>query len=129
MREDTTPALDLLLERLRAAPVAPWSLELLSPALAAQLGVAAHAVLLVRLAGNGDSVTAQRTTLASLASTAPAASTVWDQLRNTEPAGAAVVRLSASRSQVSRVWCAARAATADWSGAFTHASLGRGVVR
>jgi glycolate oxidase FAD binding subunit len=129
VRDDEAPALDALLAKLAAAPVAPWAMELLSPALAARLGVAAHAALLVRLGGNAESVKSQRAAIAALGAVASTADGIWESLRAAEPAGAAVVRISARRSQLSGLWRHARDASADWPGAFAHASVGRGVVR
>jgi glycolate oxidase FAD binding subunit len=129
VRDDNTAALDDLFGRLRAAPVAPWAMELLSPALAAQLGVAAHAALLVRLGGNAESVRAQRAALAAVAPVVSPAERVWELLRAAEPANAAVVRVSARRSALSTLWRIVRDAAGDWSGAYAHATVDRGIVR
>ncbi len=129
LRNDSAPALAALLARVRAAEVAPWALELLSPALAARLGVAAHPVLLARLGGNEESVRTQRRVFATLAAVVTPAGDVWAALRAAEPPSAAVVRLSARPSALPILWRTARDATASWSGAFTHASPGRGIVR
>jgi glycolate oxidase FAD binding subunit len=129
VRDDAESALRALLARVQSAKAAPWALELLSPALAARLGIAAHGALVARLAGNSESVRAQRTVFAALGSVMELPDDVWERLRGCEPAGAAVVRISARRSRVSELWRLARDASADWSGAFAHSTVGRGVVR
>ena len=129
VRDDGTADCAALLTRVREAAVAPWCLELLSPALAARLGVASRTALIARLAGNEESVRAQFAALRALAPVARIADGVWRSLRECEPARAAVVRLSARPSRTAELWSAARGATASVSGAFVHASPGRGVVR
>ena len=129
VRDDGTADCAALLTRIREAPAAPWSLELLSPALAATLGVASRTVLIARLAGNEEHVRAQLAALRALAPVARVADGVWRALRACEPAGAAVIRLAARPSRTGELWSAARAATAAVSGAFAHASPGRGTVR
>jgi glycolate oxidase FAD binding subunit len=129
VRDDSEAALRALLARVQGVQAAPWALELLSPALAARLGVAGHPALVARLAGNGDSVRAQRAAFAALGSVLDLPTDVWARLRGCESAGSAVVRLSARRSRVSELWRLARDASADWSGAFAHATVSRGVVR
>lgn len=129
VRDDSTADCAALLTRIRETPVAPWCLELLSPALAARLGVASRTVLIARLAGNAESVQGQLAALRSLAPVAHIAEGVWSALRECESAGAAVVRLSARPSRIGELWNAARGATASVSGAFAHASPGRGTVR
>ncbi len=129
VRDDSAAAIETLLAKIGAAAVAPWAMELLSPALAARLGAAAHTALLMRLGGNGESVRAQRAALAAIGSIVSPSPGVWESLRAVEPADAAVVRLSSRRSQVGALWRAARDATAEWPGAFAHASVGRGIVR
>jgi glycolate oxidase FAD binding subunit len=127
--EDTAPALDALVGRLRGAPIAPLALELLNATLAARLGAAERSVLVARLGGNAKSVRAQRDALAALGELAPAPPTLWRALRVCEPARAAVVRLSQLPSRLAEGWSFARGATSDVPGTLGHANMGRGVVR
>ena len=73
-----------LFERVRALPIAPLALELVS----AERG----ATLLVRLAGNADSVRAQRRTLEAIGALRDAAPNVWEMLRTREGSDSAVLR-------------------------------------
>jgi hypothetical protein len=127
--DDATPALDSLVGRLRAAPIAPLALELVNAALAGRLGAADRCLLVVRLGGNAESVRAQRDVLAALGDVAAAPPSLWSALRACEPARATVARLSQLPSQLAETWSFAREATSDVPGALVHATLGRGVVR
>jgi glycolate oxidase FAD binding subunit len=127
--DENVAALDALLARLRCAALAPLALELVSPALAAHLGVGDRATLLVRLGGNAESVRAQREVLGTFGDMAATPAQTWDALRECEPANAAVVRLSRAPSHMATVWTFARQAAAASPGALLHASVGRGIVR
>lgn len=129
VRHDGPDGIAEMLARLRAASIAPWAFELLSPALAATLGVAHRTAAIMRLAGNGASVKAQRAALGALTECSALDREVWGKLRRCEPANAAVIRISERPSWVGELWRAARLATNEWPGAFAHSSLGRGVVR
>ena len=129
VRDDAAADCAALLTRVREAALAPWSLELLSPALAARLGVASRTALIARFAGNEENVRGQLAALRALGPVARIPDGVWRSLRECDPAGAAVIRLSARPSRTAELWSAARGATASVSGAFAHASPGRGVVR
>ena len=93
VRDDSEPALRALLTRVQGVKAAPWALELLSPALAERLGVAAHAALVARLAGNGDSVRAQRAAFATLGTLMDLPSDVWDAPPRLRAPVRAVVRI------------------------------------
>ena len=124
--------LDAWLARLRALPVAPLALELVSDGLAAALGLPPRAALLVRLAGNADTVTGQRRALAALGDAPDAPADVWTRLREAEPARAATLRYSAAPARLALPWgeaLRAAAATPDAAAAIVHASVARGVVR
>ena len=122
-------ALDAMLGRLRAMPLAPLALELVTGALASRLGLGARDTLLARVAGNARAVAAQRDALARLAPLDDAPPDVWTALGAAEPAGAAVVRLSRAPSHLAGVWDAARRAADDLPGTLVHAAVTRGVVR
>lgn len=122
-------ALDALLRGLRSLPVAPLAAELLDEPLAARVGLAPQATLLVRVAGNASAVAAQRDALAALGTPEPAPAGVWDALRGVEPPGAATARASRAPSHLAMVWTAVGRATTGAAGAMRHASVTRGVVR
>ncbi|HEX6535581.1 MAG TPA: FAD-binding protein [Gemmatimonadaceae bacterium] len=122
-------ALDALLARLRAAPLAPLALELVSGALARRLGVGQRATFLVRLGGNADAVAGQRAAWAALGDAASADADVWRALRACEPSRAIVTRLSCAPSRVAGLWTLALAVCDSTSDAIAHASPGRGIVR
>lgn len=121
-------ALDALCAATRAAPIAPLALELLDARLAADVGLGERDVLLVRLGGGPDAVSAQRTAVQTLGLTESVSTTVWDALRGIEPPGAAVARVSDLPARLADCWRLA----GEVGGAAPirrHASVGRGVVR
>jgi glycolate oxidase FAD binding subunit len=103
------------------APVLPIALELISRALAARLGLGADPLLLVRLAGNADSVATQRRALGD--AVRPIPTSVWSALREAEPAGAPVWRASTRPSLFESLWAMVP------PDAEAHATPRRGVVR
>ena len=112
--------------------MAPLALELASDGLAAALGLPPRATLLARLAGNADTVAAQRRALAELGDAPDAPADVWTRLREAEPARAATLRYSAAPARLARPWSEALRAAAAASGdvpPLVHASVARGVVR
>lgn len=118
-------ALATLLSTIRAAAVEPLSAELLSTTCAKRIGLGERALMLVRLAGNDIGVQHQRATLAKLASCEPLSSEAWSGLRQSDPDGAVVVRVSRRPSELARLW----STTTAVSGIDAHATLTRGVVR
>ena len=116
-----------LLARLREAPLAPFTLELVSARAARALGLGDGAVLLARLGGNDPLVRAGRETLAALGDAMDVDATVWPRLRALEPAGSSVVRLSALPARLAELWATASARSEP--AGFAHATVGRGVVR
>jgi glycolate oxidase FAD binding subunit len=154
---DAPDALAAHLAALRAAPLTPWAAELVNASLAHDLGLDARSTLLLRLAGNGDSVAAQQIAANALGDCATAASSIWSALSGFEnvqvprvarddslgqgalpnavvpsaardPHAQAVVRLSARPSQLARVWTHALTLAAACDGR-AHATVGRGVAR
>ena len=113
---------------LRASPFTPLAAELCSAALARLIGAGDRTVLLLRLGGNAALVTAAERAVAELGDTRALDADVWDRLRVSEPAGAAVVRLGGLSSRIGDLWAAASSA-AERAGGFAHATLERGVVR
>ena len=118
-------ALGTLLSTVRAASVEPLATELLSATCATRVGLVDHPTMLVRLAGNAVGVLHQRAILEKLADCTEVANDVWLRLRQSDPANAAVVRVSRRPSELARLWMTAMASP----GVDAHASLARGVVR
>ena len=114
-----------LLRQVRKAAVTPLASELLNAPLATRCGLEATPLLLVRLAGNSPSVHAQRSALSALARTRIIAPDVWQRLRDAEPEGCSVLRLSHRPAQLAALW----SAVAARDDTLVHASLERGVVR
>jgi glycolate oxidase FAD binding subunit len=129
--DEQPEALDTLLARLRFAPLEPLSLELVSPSLAAHLGMqtGGSAALLIRLGGNEGSVRSQREFLRTFSDPVSAPRDVWSSLRECEPEHAAVARFSALTSRMAHTWTAARTVAPRSAHAFVHASIGRGIAR
>ena len=121
--------LGALLTRLRTAPVAPLGLELLSASLVQRLGIGTETLLLARLAGNVDSVTAQQEALGQLGDVVEIDGGIWNRLRAAEPASASVVRLSGTVARFAETWSAAQRVAATVDGAFAHATVLRSVAR
>ncbi len=113
---------------LRASEYTPLAAELVSPALSEALGTGSGATLLVRLGGNETLVRAAGESLGALGPVRDVATSVWDALAASEPAGAAVIRLSTAPSRGAALWDRA-SAVAERAHGFAHATLTRGVVR
>ena len=116
-------------ERTRVLPAAPWAMELVNDALARHLSLGGGSRLLVRLGGNAAVVAAQRKTFSAVGEMADVPADTWDRLRVSEPAGAAVFRLSDLPSRLALTWRDAIRCVAPFPGSFLHATVGRGVVR
>src|SRR5438874_10338859 len=69
-------------EALRALPFRPYACEIVNDALARALGLADHTVVLARLAGNEESIGAQRSALERLGDMRDVGDDVWTGLRN-----------------------------------------------
>lgn len=124
---DEFTALEGLMARVRAAPLEPLAAELVSPALAARLHVAADGggALLVRLAGNGAAVAHQQAVLRSIAPAHEVDPAAWQELRASDPEGALIVRASRRPTELPRLWSLALSRP----GVDAHATLARGIVR
>lgn len=123
-----TIARTALIERLRLAPLAPWSLELLDASLATRLGLPPHDVALVRLAGNASLVHRERATLSAIGDAVSTPSHVWSALRAGDPPRASVIRISDWPSSVAQLWESVRRFIGA-ARAHAHATVGRGIVR
>ena len=109
---------------LRRLPFKPYSCEVVNARLAGALIATNDTTALLRLAGNADAVSAQVAAFAELGEAREVDPGVWSKLRNIEPPGGGVVRLSDLPSEIERTWRAANVVDA-----FVHASPARGVVR
>jgi glycolate oxidase FAD binding subunit len=118
-----------LLTRLRAAAVAPLALEVMNAAAARRLGIGTDPLLLARVAGNSESVAAQREALAALGDVADVHGDIWNRLRGAEPASASVVRLSGPVSRFADTWAACERLAATVDGGYAHATALRAVGR
>jgi glycolate oxidase FAD binding subunit len=117
-----------LVTRLRAAPIAPLALEILSTRLAAQLGLGESALLIARIAGNADAVAAQRDALGVFGEASEVAGEVWTAIRTADPIDATVVRFSSPVARFTEMWRAADRLAAAGDG-HAHASVLRSSVR
>ncbi len=128
---DDRASLESRLAPLADMRIAPFALELLSPALAAALGVHDRLSLLVRLAGNEERVEAQRQALDALGDVQEHPGAVFDRLAEREPTGVPVARISHTPALMASTWrhvldqCSARQ---SWQ-PHARASITRGVVR
>jgi glycolate oxidase FAD binding subunit len=125
---NATTALADLLVRLRTAAIAPIALEIVDTALVRHLGIGAETLILARLAGNDEAVTAQREALTEIGDVNDVAGDVWARLRVAEPPDASVVRLSSPVGRLAEMWATANRLAAA-SGGFGHASILRAVAR
>ena len=116
---------------LRDVPLATLATELVSAALARQLGVADQQALLVRLGGNDTRVNAQRKSLAVLGSLKTVDASVWTAIREIERPSAAIARVSHLPSQLSNSWSHAQSeiTSAMSSACFLRATISRGLIR
>ena len=113
---------------LRSTPYRPLAAELCSAAMSSRIGLERRGLLLVRLGGNEAFVRSAESDVAALGTTASVDTAVWNRLRESEPAGAAVVRLGTLPAELGALWARATRAVAERGGA-THATITRGVVR
>ena len=116
-------------DALRTLPFRAYACELLNDAFARSLGVADQTTVLVRLAGNGEAVAAQRASLERLGDTRDAANDVWNRLRHAEPRDAIVFRCSRRRSHLAEIWQHVATVSSACPGTLVHATPERGVVR
>ncbi|MDQ3673895.1 MAG: FAD-binding protein [Gemmatimonadota bacterium] len=115
------------LERLDAAPVSPFAMEVVSGSIAAGLGLGNQPTCLIRLGGNAAAVDFQLIALSRLARTDEVESRVWDAIRLLEGDADFVIRLSGLPA---RLRAAAGAMLADSiPGVYTSINIARGIVR
>jgi glycolate oxidase FAD binding subunit len=119
---------EALLARWRTDAIAPIALEAVNAPLSARLGLGGAPCVLVRLAGNEQSVRTQRGVLANSAECASTPADIWRRLLACEPAHAAVLRVSAAPTRAGAVFSVA-CDVAHATGGFASASLARGIAR
>ena len=105
--------------------VEPLAAELVSPALASRLGLAAEPAMLLRVAGNRTAVRHQVASLRTLGTCRETPASIWEALRLSDPPGAMVIRVSRRPSELARLW----AITMSLPDVDAHATLARGIVR
>ena len=115
------------LRALLAAPLNPYSLELLGVSAAQALGLGASKVCLIRFGGNAASVDAQLRELSSLAKSENVETAVWDRLRNLEKDAGVVVRISGLPSTFRDV--SPSMLSDEYSWIFEYINPVRGVLR
>src|SRR4029079_15888356 len=121
-------ALADLLTRLRAAPIVPLALELVSASLATRLAVGEQPLILARLAGNAEALSAQRDAIAALADVTDAPNEVWTALRVADGRDTTTLRFSSTVARFAETWIAAdRLAAAG--GGHAHGSVLRSIAR
>jgi glycolate oxidase FAD binding subunit len=125
-----TSAPERVRQLLRRLPFTPYACEVVNDALARQLGVGNSVTMIARIGGNRESVVAQRAALGELGDARSIDAGVWSAMRQSEPAGANVLRLSRLPSEIGLTWSDAHALAATaGAGAFVHATPSRGIVR
>jgi glycolate oxidase FAD binding subunit len=129
---DRTLALEVAAEAswrwLRETPFTPLAAELVSPTLAAALGLGTETVLLLRIGGNPALVRAASASARTVGEVRELDGSVWATLAASEPRTAAVVRLSARPSRAAALWERA-SMIVERIGGYVHSTLQRGVVR
>ena len=112
---------------LRSTPYRPLAMELCSETMSERVGLERRTLLLVRLGGNEAMVRAAEHEVGELGTTIDVGSGVWERLRVSEPAGAAVVRLGTLPATLGALWM--RSAHIVGGIGARHATVARGVVR
>ena len=122
-------SVDRARQLLRRLAFTPYACEVLDAKLARSVVGRGEVVALFRLAGNLESVAAQRSALLELGQPFDVSPEAWSTLRGAEPAGAIVFRLSRRPSEIGATWAEANQIVNGIAGALLHATPARGVVR
>jgi glycolate oxidase FAD binding subunit len=120
-----------LAEKIRAiseAPIIPFALELLGPAIARKVGFPPRAIILIELGGNSAAVASQTDALRKLGAIVDAAPEMWDELRKSDIEEAVVFRVTGLPAKLPERWDRVGRIT-ELERVGMHASLGRGTVR
>ncbi len=126
---ETEASLGATVRRVRDARIAPIAVHLLSPELCAALGLDRRTRIVTRLAGNEDSLAAQRAALKSIGELEDMPGTIWTALAAIEPLEAVVLRLSRAPSRLPNVWMTTQRAATMVPGTMVHACAVRGIAR
>jgi FAD/FMN-containing dehydrogenase len=110
-----------------AAPLNPYSLELLSVSAAKALGLGSFRVCLIRFGGNPAAVDAQLRAVSSVAKSEEVDTAVWERLRNLEAGAECVARISSS--PVSFREASARMLSDEYAWISEYINPMRGVLR
>lgn len=121
--------LSAALAAVRAARLAPLALELLSPEVAEGVGLRGGTVLLARLGGNDESVSAQLAELASLGESITASDGCWERLRALDAEMTATLRFSTPLTDLPILWDALADVSVGDHLLLRHATVMRGIVR
>jgi glycolate oxidase FAD binding subunit len=113
---------------LRRLPFAPYACEVVNATLAPVVGTK-ETTALFRLAGNSESVRAQRQALSELGDLQSIDANVWTTFAAIEPADSMVFRLSGLPADIETPWREANEIAAECADTRIHASPARGVVR
>jgi len=122
-------SVDRTRQLLRRLSFTPYACEVLSAPLATSVARRNEALVLFRLAGNMESVVAQRAALVELGQPFDVSADAWTTLRVAEPPGAIVFRVSRHPSEIGATWAEANRIVQGISDALLHATLARGMVR
>jgi glycolate dehydrogenase FAD-binding subunit len=124
-------SVDRTRQLLRRLAFTPYACEVLNAPLAKSVVGREESVALFRLAGNMESVAAQRAALVELGQPFDVSPDAWATLRASEPRspGAIVFRLSRRPSEIGTTWEEASRIVHGAPGALLHATPTRGVVR
>lgn len=117
------------LSAARAARLAPAALELLSPVVAARVGLPKETVLLARFGGNEEGVSAQLEEFATLGESVAAPDDCWERLRVLDGESAATFRCATPLADLPRAWDALGGATSADNELPRHATVLRGIIR
>jgi glycolate dehydrogenase FAD-binding subunit len=110
-----------------AAPLNPYSLELLGATAAQSLGLGASKVCLIRFGGNAAAVDAQLGALSYLAKSDEVEAAVWNRLRNLESDAESVIRISGLPSMFREI--SVRMLSDEFPWMFASINPVRGVLR
>ena len=127
--ETGAQALNGLAVSLRALPFTPVASELVNAALARRLGVGNSAAMIVRIAGNANSVNAQTATLRQFGRLSDAPADIWRRLRELDHGTEASWRRSQLPSVFGDTWTSVAQETKDLDQPLVHGNPLRGVVR
>lgn len=121
------------IERVRRAirrlPFTLYACEMVNATLASTLGLGASSAVLVRVGGNAELVDTARGALGEIGSPREVDGDIWQRLRDAEPVGAMVFRMSNLPSKLRDTWRDVSAIQRQAPNAMVHAAPARGVVR